>query len=49
MFSSLEEEIEHAQQESPTTAQRVFRLAAITAISILIFGGLVLGIMLLEF
>lgn len=49
MFSSLEEQIEHAQQESPSTGQRAFRLVAITAISMVIFGGLVLGIMLLEF
>lgn len=49
MFSSLDEQIEHAQQESPSTAQRAFRLVTITAISILVFGGLVLGIMLLEF
>jgi hypothetical protein len=49
MFSTLEEQIEDTEGKSPTYAQRIGRYIVVAVLSALLFGGVLLGIWLLEF
>lgn len=48
MFNDLDEEIANTQGDRPTKIERVIRLAAVVLLSVLLFGGLYLGVVLLE-
>lgn len=48
MFSSLDEQIKHDEQTSSTVRERFIRYASIVLVSVLAFGGLYAGIMLLQ-
>jgi hypothetical protein len=49
MFNNLEEQIESTQGPSPTHAQRLLRYLVVTVICIVLFGGLSIGVWLLEY
>jgi hypothetical protein len=48
MFDSLEERIKHDEHEEVSPKERVMHWIAIAAASILVFGGLIIGIKFLE-
>jgi hypothetical protein len=48
MFDSLDEQMKHDRQDSTTPRERVFMWVAIPVLSVLLFGGLFLGVRLLE-
>ncbi len=48
MFDSLEDRIKHDDQEEVTTKERMMHWAAIAVVSVLVFGGLVIGIRILD-
>ena len=48
MFDSLADRIREDEHRSVTNAERYFRWAAVAVISVVLFGGLYLGVRLLE-
>lgn len=48
MFDSLDEEIKAAEGPTPTQGERLIRVLAIVIITLLVFGAVVTGIILLE-
>jgi hypothetical protein len=48
MFSSLDEQIKHDDAIMTTSRERWIRWASVAVMSLLVFGGLYAGIMLLE-
>jgi len=48
MFDSLEEKIKHDEQEEISPKERMAHWVAIAVVSILVFGGLFVGITMLE-
>lgn len=44
MFDSLDEQIKKDENKQSTTSERVLRYLAIAAVSVLIFGGLVIAV-----
>ena len=49
MFDSLADRIrEDERQEGTTNAQRVIRMVTVVAIAVVLFGGLYLGVQMLE-
>jgi hypothetical protein len=48
MFDSLDEQMKHDAKAASTRKERVFEWIAIVAVSIVVFGGLFLGVRLLE-
>ena len=48
MFNNLDEQIENTQSGPPTKIERLIRLAGVALLSVLLFGGLYLGVLLLE-
>jgi hypothetical protein len=49
MFDNLDEQIAKAEATNSTQAQRVIRYLMIAVVSVLVFGGLFLGVWLLEY
>lgn len=49
MFNSLQEQIRSTEMEEHTVSERVFRVAGVLAVSVVIFGAVYLAIMLLEY
>jgi hypothetical protein len=49
MFNNLDEQIETTAGETPTQAARVLRYLIVAVLSIILFGGLFLGVWFLEF
>ena len=49
MFNNLEEQIESTQGASSTGTERVVRYLIVTVLSVVVFGGLVLGVWFLEY
>ncbi len=49
MFSDLDEQIENAVGAGPALSERILRLLLVVAISIVVFGGIFVGVWLLEF
>jgi hypothetical protein len=49
MFNNLDEQIESTVGETSTPAARVLRYLIVAALSIILFGGLFLGVWFLEF
>ena len=48
MFDSLADRIHHDEMEGVTTTQRVIRVLTVVAVAVVLFGGLYLGVQLLE-
>jgi hypothetical protein len=48
MFNNLDEQIENTQSDTPTKIERLIRFAGVALLSALLFGGLYLGVLLLE-
>jgi hypothetical protein len=48
MFSSLDEQMKRDEATTSSSRERWFRYATVVVASILVFGGLYAGIMLLE-
>ncbi|MGA2716383.1 MAG: hypothetical protein ABSG41_25085 [Bryobacteraceae bacterium] len=48
MFDSLDEQMKKDEKQQSTTSERVVRYLAIAAVSVLIFGGLVLAVQHLQ-
>ena len=48
MFDSLEEQIKRDDQKEISPAERVMHWVAIAVVSVLVFGGLILGIKMLD-
>jgi hypothetical protein len=48
MFDSLADRIHHDELEGVTTTQRVIRVLTVVAVAVVLFGGLYLGVQLLE-
>jgi hypothetical protein len=48
MFESLADQMKHDDHEQHTTVERVVEFSAIAVLSVLIFGGLYMGIHLLH-
>jgi hypothetical protein len=44
MFDSLDEQMKHDEREQSTTKERVLRYLAICAVSVLVFGGLIVAV-----
>jgi hypothetical protein len=44
MFDSLDEQMKRDEQEQTSTKERVLRYVAISAVSVLVFGGLAIAI-----
>jgi hypothetical protein len=44
MFDSLDEQMKHDEREQSTTKERVLRYLAIGAVSVLVFGGLIVAV-----
>ena len=49
MFNSLDEQMKRDEAKTSNPRERWFRYASIAIVSILVFGGLYAGIMLLEY
>jgi hypothetical protein len=49
MFNTLEEQIESTQGRSPTQAERLVRYLVVAVLSVLLFGGLFLGVWFLDY
>lgn len=49
MFNSLQEQIRSTEMEQRTVSEQVLRVAGVLVISVVIFGAVYLGIMLLEY
>jgi lipid-A-disaccharide synthase-like uncharacterized protein len=47
MFESLDDQMKHDQQETTTKKEQVVKWALVGVISVLIFGGLYMGVRLL--
>ncbi len=48
MFTSIEDQIEQVQGRTTTQTQRVLRYVGVLFVTILLFGGLYLAIVLME-
>ncbi|MBK9170541.1 MAG: hypothetical protein IPM24_24195 [Bryobacterales bacterium] len=48
MFDSLSDRMKQDDEAAVTTRERVLRWVAVSVLSILIFGGLYLGLLLIE-
>jgi hypothetical protein len=48
MFDSLDDQMKRDEQSSSTKSERMIRYAAIAVTSVLLFGGLYLGISLVQ-
>jgi hypothetical protein len=48
MFESLDEQMKHDEMETTTTKERVLKWVIVGIVSILCFGGLYMGVRLLE-
>jgi hypothetical protein len=49
MFNNLDEQIEITQGSGPTQVERLVRYLVVAVLSVLLFGGLFLGVWFLEF
>jgi hypothetical protein len=49
MFNNLDEQIEITQGRGPTQAERLVRYLVVAVLSVLLFGGLLLGVWFLEY
>jgi hypothetical protein len=49
MFDTLDEQIESTQGRSPTHAERAVRYLVVAVLSVVLFGGLYLGVWFLEY
>ena len=48
MFDSLADRIHHDEMEGVTTTQRIVRMVMVVAVAVILFGGLYLGVQMLE-
>ena len=48
MFESLDETMKHDRQESTSGKERVFLWVSVALVSVLVFGGLYIGVRVLE-
>ena len=48
MFDSLDEQMKHDVEETTTKRERLLRWALVALTSVLLFGGLYMGVRLLE-
>jgi hypothetical protein len=49
MFNNLDEQIESVQGTGPNKAERFVRYLVVAVLSVLVFGGLLLGVWFLEY
>jgi hypothetical protein len=49
MFNTLDEQIESPKGRSPTQVERLVRYLVVAVLSVLLFGGLFLGVWFLEY
>lgn len=49
MFDNLDQQIARTRGTAPTQTERVVHYLVVSVLSVIAFGGLILGIMLLEF
>ena len=49
MFDSLADRIREDEQQGTTRTQRLLRLGAVILVSVVLFGGLYMGVQYLEF
>ena len=49
MFNNLDEQIESTQGRSPTQVERLVRYLVVAVLSVLLFGGLLMGVWFLEY
>ena len=49
MFNNLDEQIEITQGSGPTQIERLVRYLVVAVLSVLLFGGLFMGVWFLEF
>jgi hypothetical protein len=49
MFDSLADRIREDEQQGTTRNQRILRLGAVILLSVVLFGGLYMGVQYLEF
>ena len=48
MFESLADQMKHDEQQQDSTAEHFLRWAAVAVLSVVLFGGLYFGILLLN-
>ena len=48
MFESLDDRMKHDDQEVTTTKERILKWAVVAVIAVIVFGGLWMGIRLME-
>lgn len=48
MFDSLDEQIKHDAHEASTRAERILLWVSVAVISVLVFGGLYIGVRVFE-
>jgi lipid-A-disaccharide synthase-like uncharacterized protein len=48
MFESLDEQMKHDEQETTTRKEQVLKWALVGVVSVLLFGGLYMGVKLLS-
>jgi hypothetical protein len=49
MFNTLDEEIEKTEDKSPNQTERVVRYLPVALLSVIVFGGIFMGIWFLEY
>jgi hypothetical protein len=49
MFNNLDEQIETTQGSGPTQTERLVRFFIVAVLSVIVFGGLFLGVWFLEY
>ncbi len=49
MFDSLDEQMKHDAAAQTTPTERMFKWAAVTIVSVLVFGGIYLAIQMMEY
>lgn len=49
MFDNLDQQIARNQGTPPTQGERVVQYLVVSVLSVIVFGGLILGILLLDF
>ncbi len=48
MFESLDDRMKHDEQEVTSTKERMLKWVVVAVISIIVFGGLVMGVRMME-
>ncbi len=48
MFESLDDRMKHDDQEVTSTKERVLKWLVVAVVSVIVFGGLVIGVRMME-